>query len=435
MPYRIRPCQKIRGDILLAGDKSISHRAIILSSLAQGTTYIKNFGYSDDCIATINAMRALGVCIKKVDARTVKVIGVGRDGLRKPKGALFVGESGTTMRILCGLLCAQKFPSVITGKPSLLKRPMARITVPLRQMGAHIKGKKKKDNEYPPLHITPASLRAICWKMNVASAQVKSALMLAGLYARGCTRIHEPFPSRDHTERMLCLFKASIALKARSISIKQSHLESPQQLTIPADVSSAAFFVVLACLRKGSRIRIRDLVLNPTRFGAIEVLKKMGARIRIVNKPSNNFEPVGDIIVQSSRLRAVEVSERDIPRLIDELPILMVAAAFAKGETVFKGAGELRVKETDRVYSMAENLSKMGVSIEIKHKANKELIVIHGNENLWGASFCSFGDHRTAMSMIIAGLCADSPSSIDNTACIAKSFPNFFDYLKHLVVS
>lgn len=435
MPHRITPCQKIRGTINLFGDKSISHRSVIISALAHGATRIENISFSNDCMATIHAMRSLGVKIKRLGNDTLAVNGVGLFGLRKPRRTMNVGESATTMRILAGVLCAQNFVTTLDGKESLRKRPMLRVLEPLRRMGAEIQGRRRGNDEYPPLRISPAKLKALRWKMPVASAQVKSAILLAGMYAHGVSFVYEPVRSRDHTERMLRYFKATIKVTGRKISIGPCGLISPKSMRIPGDISSASFFIVLACILKNSCVSVRNVLFNQTRCGIVDVLKEMGGRIQITNKRQAYGEPVADLIIRSSLLKAVTVSEKRIPALIDELPILMVAASFARGTTVLEGVGELRVKETDRISSMVTNLSKMGVLIESKLKGNKEVIMIQGKPELKGGSFRSFGDHRTAMSMAIAGLAANSVSTIDEVACVAKSFPNFFEILKYLVVS
>jgi len=435
MPYRIKPCLTVRGSISLPGDKSIAHRSVIISAIAQGVTVIKNFSFSLDCTATIAAMRSLGVSITSSGPNALRVCGVGLFGLKKPRHKIMVGESGTTMRILAGLLCGQSFSSVLDGKAALRRRPMLRVIAPLRLMGARITGRKKGENILAPLHIAPASLKGITWKMPIASAQVKSAILLAGLYGRNSTSVSEKTISRDHTERMLRYFDADISVRSRSVRLRPSFLRSPGTIDIPGDISSASFFIVLACLLKNSSLTIRRVSLNPSRYGLVKVLKKMGARITILKQNVRYFEPFGDLKVRFSLLKGVAVQEGLIPQLIDEIPILMVAAALAKGRTVFKGIGELRVKETDRIHSMVENLKRMGVVIETKRSANKEVIVIHGARELKGAQLRSFGDHRTAMSMIVAGLCARSPSELDDTSCIAKSFPDFLVLLKHLIVS
>ena len=433
MSYLIKPCHTIQGILNLPGDKSISHRAIILSSIAKGKTKIKNFSFSDDCLATLKSFRSLGVRIQSDGKSGLCVYGVGLKGLKKPKSKIYLGESGTSMRILIGLLSAQDFATRLDADRSLRNRPMLRVIEPLRLMGANIEAKAKGRDEYPPISIFPSSLKSISWKMVIPSAQVKSAILLAGLYAKGETKIYEPLKSRDHTERILKYFKANIRLKGKSICISSSKLISPKQIQIPADISSATFFIVLACLLKGSCIKIKNLGLNPSRAGAIEALKKMGAKIIMKKSRSTHFEPMFDVIVKSSTLKAIRVTKEKIPSLIDELPILIVAASLAKGRSIFEGVEELRVKETDRIKSMFWNLSRMGVKIETRKKNKKETLIITGTDILKGASLKSFGDHRTAMSMIVAGLLADSSSRIDEIRCINKSFPDFLKVLNKVI--
>ncbi|MFC1754340.1 3-phosphoshikimate 1-carboxyvinyltransferase [Thermoproteota archaeon] len=434
MSFLIKPCRKVHGILKLPGDKSISHRAIIISAIAKGNTRVKNFSFSDDCKLTLQAIRSMGVRIEKKSGGVLIVYGRGISGLKKPRHTIDVGESGTSMRLLIGLLSAQGFSSGIDGKAPLRKRPMLRVIRPLRLMGAEIKARKKGRDEYPPIDISPAQLRSLSWHMKIPSAQVKSAIMFAALYADKESRIYESILSRDHTERMLRYFKADIKTKAKRITIGPCSLVSPKNIYIPSDISSASFFMVAACLLKNSYVKIKNVCLNPSRSGIIEALKMMGASIKVIHTKRKYFDPYGDVVVRSSRLKAFKIGERLVPKLIDELPILMVAASLASGTSVFSGVGELKVKETNRIRSMVENLSKMGVSIETKVKANKEVIVIRGGRSLKGSYLKSFGDHRTAMSMIVAGLCADSPSRIDNINCISKSFPDFLKHLRHLIV-
>jgi len=436
MAYLIKPCKKIQGVIdNIPGDKSISHRAVIISSIAKGSTLIDNFSFSKDCVATLKAFQALGIKIKKLSKGGLRVYGRGLAGLNSPAKTINLGESGTSMRLLIGLLSGQNFSVALEAKGSLRSRPMSRVTQPLRLMGANIKALKKGKEEFPPVKIYPSCLKAVSWRMPIPSAQVKSAILLAGLYAKGRTRIYEPVQSRDHTERMLKLFGANIKSKGKNVYIQQSDLISPGKIFIPSDISSVSFFMVLASLLKGSQVAIKDVSLNPSRSGVIDVLRKMGADIKIVYKRRNYFEPAADLVIKSSNLKGVAIKENVMPRLIDELPILMVAASLAKGRSVFEGIGELRVKETDRIKSMAANLSRMGVKIKIRAKANKEIAVVEGAKVLKGANLKSFGDHRTAMSMVIAALCANSPSRIDDVGCISKSFPDYFKVLHSLLLS
>jgi 3-phosphoshikimate 1-carboxyvinyltransferase len=348
---------------------------------------------------------------------------------------------------MLGLLAGQGFSVLLKAGESLKKRPMLRVTGPLRLMGARIEAvhlcKGPAEEEYPPFRISGAGLKQVSYTMPVASAQVKSALLLAGLYASGKTVVVEPVHTRDHTERLLRLFRAGIAVSKKTkgavISIRgKKEMVSPGIIPVPGDISSAAFFIVLVSLVSGSRIRIKNVSLNPSRMGIIGVLKRMNAGIQILKLPAKrrrSWEPSGDLVVRSGSLKGTVVKKREIPLLIDELPVLMVAACFAHGETVLEGVGELRVKETDRIRSMTENLKKMGADIDIRVTAGGENIVIRGGNGLDGASVKSFGDHRTAMSLVVAGLSARGRTRIDDVSCIDKSFPGFLRLLKKILVS
>ncbi|MGD0336762.1 MAG: 3-phosphoshikimate 1-carboxyvinyltransferase [Candidatus Omnitrophota bacterium] len=445
-PFVVKPLLGLEGEISLLGDKSIAHRALILGAVSCGKTIIKNFPANDDCLATLKILQELGVPItkniqspKKLSL-TVNIEGRGLYGLRKPRKPLFCSESGTTLRLLLGLLAGQNFSAYLKAAPSLSSRPMLRVTAPLRLMGAAISARRKtqgaKREEYPPVRISGGGLKSIIYKMPVASAQVKSALLLAGLYADGKTIIIEPVRTRDHTERMLRLFKAGVKVIGNKIVIKRRvKLSSPGEIFLPGDISSAAFFMVLASLIPGARITIKKVSLNPLRTGVIRVLKRMGAHIKVTKSQSHKVtsaEPIGDLLVKSSSLRGTVVRKKEIPSLIDELPVLMVAASFAKGKTVFEGAEELRVKETDRIRSMSLNLRKMGARISLVKRGNAEKVVITGTKPLKAVGVSSFGDHRTAMSMIVAGLAAHGSTKIDDISCINKSFPDFIAKLNSL---
>jgi len=422
----INTARKFNGMIEVPGDKSISHRAVMLGSIAEGTTEIKGFLMGEDCLRTIEAFKAMGIDIQK-KAGIIIIHGKGLRGLKAPNKELYLGNSGTTMRIILGLLAGQDFECTLSGDESLSKRPMKRITDPLNSMGAEINSKhqsqdSKSQELYPPLKIKGKHpLKPIKYKLPVASAQVKSALLLAGLYADGTSEIEEPLQSRDHTERMLKQFSADIKIKGSKLSIKNSKLKSKGNIDVPGDISSAAFFMVAAAISRSSKITIKNLGVNPTRIGVIDVLKKMGAKITVTNERKDCFEPAADVVVESSNLKGTTVEADMIPKLIDELPVIMVAAVLSKGSTVIKGAGELRVKETDRIFSMVTNLKKMGADI----KAEGDSIIINGSEGLTGVEVDSFGDHRTAMSMAVAGLRAKGKTTILNTDCINKSFPEF----------
>ena len=414
---------------MLPADKSIAHLAIILSAVSLNSTVIENFPANNDCRSTLNIISRLGIKTKYINPARVIIYGRGLRGLKKPKGPLFIEESGTTFRLMLGLLAGQRFASTLSAGKGLSRRPMLRVINPLKSMGALITGKPQGG---PPVIIKGNNLNGIKYKMEVASAQVKSAILLAALYARGKTTVIEPLKTRDHTERMLKAFKAKVERKGNTVSVTGGkELFSPGTIYIPADISSAAFFMVAAAIVPGSDIRLKGVSMNPTRLGVVKALKRMGADITIRKiKPQANGEPLGDIRVKSSNLKGVRLPAKEAPFLIDELPVLMVAAAYAGGRSVFEGVGELRIKETDRIRSMSENLKKMGADISVVKSVGNENIVIRPGRQLKWASFKSFGDHRTAMSMIVAGLAAKGRSRIDDVSCIGKSFPQFIKILK-----
>ncbi|MCK9573196.1 MAG: 3-phosphoshikimate 1-carboxyvinyltransferase [Candidatus Omnitrophica bacterium] len=439
--YTIKPLSSVKKQITVPPDKSISHRAVILSSLCSGKTTIKPFIESDDILTTLNCMKKLGVGAK-LTKKSLTISGTGmyfKPKLKKIPVSLYAAESGTTMRILSGLLCSQKFTTIFEAAPSLSKRPMERVVAPLKEMGAIISGVSKesaasgKKDIYPPLRIEPAKkIISNEFMLEVASAQIKSAIMLAALYAKGKTIITEPYRSRDHTERMLKLFGANIIVKDTTVTCQPvKHLVSPGNLLIPGDFSSAAFFIVLGLILRNSRLIIKDVNINPTRCGLLNVLKRMGANIKITNE-KNTYEPYADIIVESSQLKAAIVEPDEVPSMIDEIPVLCVASSFAEGKTQIKGVKELRVKETDRVRSMIVNLSKAGVDIYEESYGNDLKIVIAGKRKHKACNFESFHDHRTAMSMIIFAMALEDGSRIDDTFCINKSFPEFISLVKSL---
>jgi 3-phosphoshikimate 1-carboxyvinyltransferase len=438
----VRKSSGLKGEISLPGDKSIAQRAIIISSLSEGRTKITNFPTNQDCLSAIEVFKKLGVRIIR-SGDSVYVYGKGLQGLRKPKKELLIDESGTTFRLLIGVLAGQKFDSCLRAGSSLSRRPMSRVNIPLRLMGAHLNGQTGKranrpalKEEYPPIIIHGNSdLRGIKYKMPVASAQVKSAILLAGLYARGITEIMESVPSRDHTERMLKLFGADLDQRNHTIVLKGTRrLVSPKNLDICADISSAAFFLVAASVIPGSNLTIKKVGLNPLRIGVINVLKKMGAHIQIkrLRVGKKECEPSGDIIVRSSSLKCIRIKKNQVPSLIDEIPVLMVAASFAKGMSRFEGVGELRIKETDRINSMLFNLNKMGGDVKVQRSGANENIIIKGPVELNGGKLKSFSDHRSAMSLIVAGLNSAGQTLIDDVSCIAKSFPDFISTISKL---
>ena len=391
----------------------------MIGAIANGRTAAGGVLDCDDCNYTMKAFKQMGIAIARQGDVTI-IEGKGLKGLTKPGQAVNVGNSGTTMRLLAGILGGQDFETILTGDSSLNGRPMKRIVEPLSQMGVDIKA---ASGEYPPLKIIGGRLKPISYSMPMSSAQVKSAILLAGLYTDGVTTVREPFQSRDHTERMLRYFGAELKTKDTEISIKSGNLTG-KTFNIPGDVSSASFFMVAATLLKGSGIKITGLGVNPTRTGILEVISRMGGNIKVV-KRSEQFEPVADIEIESAKTKGVVIDESIVPNIIDELPIIFVLASLSDGRSVIRGAGELKVKETDRIRSMTENLVRMGAKIH--HE--KGAIIIDGVAQLDGADLKSYGDHRTCMSMAVAALTAKSESIIDDAACVSKSFPQFFTIL------
>lgn len=427
IPKIIKPAKRVEGEIVLPGDKSLSHRAVMIGSIAEGRSKAENFLNSEDCIATIGAFKKMGSDVE-LDGKTLIVRGAGLRGLTAPRSSLYLGNSGTTMRLLLGILAGQDFESTLEGDASLSERPMRRVTDPLRQMGAYIEG---KDNaNLAPLTIRGGKLRAIDYISPVASAQVKSSILLAGLYAEGVTSVTEPYRSRDHTERMLALFGADISIDNLKVSIKNAQRLIGKEIIIPGDISSAAFFIISALLLRGSKIVIKDVGFNETRTGCIDVLKRMGARIDVRNMRCG-WESMCDLAVSSSDLKATTIEKSEIPKTIDELPALMTAAVFAKGRTVIKGAGELRVKETDRISSMLHNLNEMGGRV----CCDGDNVIVDGTDALHGAELSSFGDHRTAMAAAVAALRGSKGEVvIDDIRCIDTSCPGFFDILNSIII-
>jgi len=420
----ILPGGSIKGELLPPGDKSISHRSVIFGSLAKGESVFTHFLNSEDCHRTLTVFQEMGVKTRMEDDKLM-IHGVGLKGLKSPGSSLDMGNSGTSARLLLGILAAQSFSSKVVGDDSLSKRPMDRVVEPLRLMGANIQGRDK--GKYLPLEIHEAKLKGIHYKLPVPSAQVKSCLLLAGLYAEGKTEIEEPIISRDHTERALHAFGADYTKEGNVHRVHPfRHLEATSY-EIPADISSAAFFIVGALISKNSQIRLKNIGLNMSRIGLLSVLKRMNADIRIENI-NKGPEPMGDLIVSSSQLKGVRVEKEEIPLLVDEIPILTLAASLAEGETVITGAGELRVKESDRIATMVQNLKAVGARAE----ELKDGFRIKGVEKLKGGEIQSFGDHRVAMAFAIAGLAGTEPITIDDCRCISTSYPNFFEDLKKL---
>ena len=419
---KIKPATALRGEVAIPGDKSLSHRSIMLAGLADTPVRVRNFLASEDCLSTVSCMKALGVSVELGQEGQVIVQGKGLYGLREPDNVLDAGNSGTTMRLLSGLLAGQSFFSVLTGDDSLRRRPMARIITPLTQMGARIVG--RENSRYAPIAIeSSGSLNGIHYNMPVASAQVKSAIMFSALYAGSPTVITEPYLSRDHTERMFAQFGVPVSRDGLTITVDPvSELRAPAVLDIPGDFSSAAFLIVAATIIPGSEVLLTDVGINPTRTGLLEVLREMGADIEVLNERLSGEEPVADLIVHSAALQGISVSSEMIPRLIDEIPILAVAAAFAQGRTSIRGAEELRVKETDRLKAMACELDRMGGNVIERPDG----LIIEGNKRLHFAECQTYSDHRVAMSLAVAGMASEGVS-LNDPGCVCISFPGFFE--------
>lgn len=417
-----------KGALSFPGDKSLSHRAIIFGSLAEGESHFTNVLPAEDCVCTLEAFRAMGVEIRQKSPTELTIVGQGLRSLRVPKRELWMGNSGTAMRLLLGVLAGQDFEATLTGDPSLSSRPMRRVTDYLKQMGAVIEGKDGAN--FAPLQVHGGKLKAIDAKLPIASAQVKSALLLAGLYAEGETQITEPEKSRDHTERFLHYFGAE-GIKERGLTVS---ITAPKKLEgrsfeIAGDVSSAAFFMGLAALVAGAEISFRSVLWNPTRTGIVDILKGMGVQIERLKVSEKGPELTADFIIRHTKdLKPFNISKTELPRLIDEVPILTLLATQAQGVSVIHDADELRVKETDRIHSMVTGLSSLGAKV----KSEGNTIIIEGPTPLKGATLDSFKDHRTAMSFLVAGMIAKEPVTVKDLDCINTSFPNFFELLKTL---
>ncbi|GAB7027557.1 3-phosphoshikimate 1-carboxyvinyltransferase [Geotalea toluenoxydans] len=422
-----KPAKAVRGEITVPGDKSISHRSIMLGSLARGITTVKGFLRGEDNLATLNAFRAMGIIVHD-DGETLKIEGNGLHGLAEPADVLDCGNSGTSMRLMTGLLSGQRFFSVLTGDQYLRKRPMKRVLEPLNLMGATVFGRAGGDKA--PLAIVGTSLKGIAYQSPVSSAQVKSAILLAGMYADGETQVTEPHLSRDHSERILRYFGADIETYPGGTRIRGGRELEGREIIVPGDISSAAFFMVAALIVPGSELLIKGVGVNPTRTGIIDILQAMGGDIDLQNCRESSGEPVADILVKSSRLKGIEIGGDLVPRAIDEFPVICVAASLAEGKTVIRDAKELRVKETDRIKAMAFNLQKAGVAVVETENG----MDVTGMEKLEGCTAESFGDHRIAMSMLIAGLSARDQITVNDTECIGTSFPNFTTLLQGVTV-
>lgn len=425
MKLRVRPCPILRGSVTVPGDKSITHRALLMGAVAQGVSTVRNWLPAADCQATLNALRALRVDVEQISPTELLVNGVGLRGLKSPAAPIDCQGSGTTMRLLAGILAGQSFASTLDGHAGLRRRPMERVAVPLREMGAEVVTR----DGCPPLAIAGGQLRGIDYQLPVASAQVKSAILLAGLYAEGQTVVGQPGPSRDHTERMLRAQGVSIRSGDDTITLApDTRPLAPISLTVPADFSSAAFPLVAALLVGVGEVTLEGVGVNSTRTGLLDVLDEMGAEITWLNQTEQGGEPVADLMVRSSELRGVEVGGELVVRMIDEFPILAVAATQAQGETLVRDARELRVKETDRIASVVAELRAMGAPIQ----EQEDGFVVEGPIRLRGARVHSHGDHRLAMALVIAGLIAEGETVVEEADVFADSFPDFVSLLQEL---
>ncbi|MEQ9725006.1 bifunctional prephenate dehydrogenase/3-phosphoshikimate 1-carboxyvinyltransferase [Pseudomonas sp. WHRI 8822A] len=417
--FLANPGGNVRGRIRVPGDKSISHRSIMLGSLAEGTTEVEGFLEGEDALATLQAFRDMGVVIEGPQHGRVTVHGVGLHGLKAPPGPIYVGNSGTSMRLLAGLLAGQPFDVTMTGDASLSKRPMNRVANPLREMGAVV---ETGPDGRPPLTIRGGQkLKALTYTLPMASAQVKSCLLLAGLYAEGVTTVTEPAPTRDHTERMLRGFGYAVESKGPVASLQAGGKLTATRIEVPADISSAAFFLVAASIAEGSDLLLEHVGINPTRIGVIEILRLMGGDITLENQREVGGEPVADLRVRGAKLKGIEIPEALVPLAIDEFPVLFIAAVCAEGRTVLRGAEELRVKESDRIQVMADGLTSLGVKVQ----PTEDGIIIDGGQTIGGGEVHSHGDHRIAMAFSVASLRASAPIRIHDAASVATSFPNF----------
>jgi len=420
--YRAGPGGAAAGELVVPGDKSISHRALMLGGIAHGVTDITGFLAGEDCLATLRALQSLGVRIERPEDQHVIVHGVGPKGLRGAAKPLDMGNAGTAMRLSMGLLAPQNFNSTLIGDESLMRRPMERVGAPLRLMGANI----QTQNGKPPVEITGSTqMHGIDYSLPVASAQVKSAILLAGLQASGVTRVTEPAPTRDHTERMLRAFGVNVLQHGPTASIEGGQTLRGTQITVPADFSSAAFFLVAGCLAAEKPLLLRNVGVNPTRTGLLQLLLQMGADIKVHAHPASrsDAEPIADIEVRKSRLKGIQVAEDLVPLSIDEFPVFFIAAACAEGETLVRGAEELRVKETDRLAAMADGLTALGV----ENQLHPDGIGIRGGDGFAGGTVDSRGDHRIAMAFAVASLRARGPVEILDVANVATSFPGFVE--------
>jgi 3-phosphoshikimate 1-carboxyvinyltransferase len=420
--------ERLRGEVVVPGDKSISHRSVMFASLGVGAVRITNFLHAQDCLSTVACMRSLGIKVDEISDTQLVVYGKGINGLTEASGIIDAGNSGTTLRLMMGILAPQPFLTTFTGDMSLCQRPMARVIEPLSKMGAQIVG--RSGNRLLPITVVPSEkrLQGITYAMPMASAQVKSAILLAGMYADGETTVTEPYTSRDHTERMLESFGVHLKRKGTSVTIKRiKTFHSPEHIEVPGDISSAAYWLVAASVIKGSDVLLKNVGVNPTRTGILDVLCLMGADITLVNKRLSGKEPVADIRVRYAKLHGTEFGAEIMPRLIDEIPVITLAAMLAEGRTVITGAGELRVKETDRLQAITDQFNKLAPCII----GTEDGLLINGGQTLQKAVCFSYNDHRIAMALAIAGAVGNG-IEIEASECVNISYPEFYDILDRL---
>lgn len=419
----------LTGELTVPGDKSISHRSVMFGAIAEGDTTVTGFLLGDDCLSTVSCFRQLGIEIEQTEDKLI-VHGKGLKGLKEPKEVLNVGNSGTTIRLLMGILAGCDFHSTLIGDESIGKRPMTRVTEPLGEMGAQIDG--RQDGEYTPLSIRGGQIKGITYHPSVASAQVKSSILLAGLQAEGKTTVVEPEKSRDHTERMIRQFGGRVEEDGLAVSVQGGQILKGTTIHVPGDISSAAFFLVAGAIVPNSCIMLRNVGLNPTRSGIIDVLKEMGADLTIDLKSNDeNIEPVGDITIKTSNLKGITIDGELIPRLIDEIPVIALLASQAEGKTVIRDAQELKVKETNRIDTVVDELSKLGVAIQ----ATEDGMIIQGNSSLTGGTVSSYGDHRIGMMLAIAALICEKEVYLEGSEAISVSYPQFFNDLNQLLAT
>lgn len=416
---------KLQGHLQIPGDKSISHRSIMFGAIANGTTTITNFLTGDDCLRTIACFRKLGVVIEQEGERAV-VFGKGFTGLNEPSEVLDVGNSGTTIRLMLGILAGRPFFSTLIGDESIGKRPMTRVTKPLLSLGANIDG--RSGGEYTPIAVRGGGLTGIEYRLPVASAQVKSAILLAGLQADGETTVIETSKTRDHTERMIQHFGGKLEVDGLTIKVQGGRPLQGTNVEVPGDISSAAFFLVAGAIVPNSEIMLKNVGLNPTRTGIIDVMREMGADLQVKNE-REQFEPVGDVIIKTSTLKGTTIEGDMIPRLIDEIPIIALLATQAEGVTIIKDAEELKVKETNRIDTVVRELQKLGAKIE----STKDGMIIYGKQQLLGGTVSSHGDHRIGMMLAVASLVCKEQTNLENIEAISVSYPNFFNHLESLL--